>query len=225
MVLKLYGSRLTTASPRVEVVLIEKKIPYEFIEVNLFPDVAEHKTVAYKEKHPFGKVPYIDDDGFILFESRAICRYLETVYDGYGMKLSPSTSDVRATALFEQAVSIETTEFEPSAIKAGHMLIDILLGIPFNQADFDVAIAGLSEKLDGYEAILGKHRYLAGDIKELTLADLFHLPYGAWVTQAGSNILSTKGPNVARWWNEISTRESWKQVQDMVPDVLKNLKP
>ncbi|KAK7031002.1 hypothetical protein VNI00_010236 [Paramarasmius palmivorus] len=194
MVLKLYGSRLTTATPTVEVVLIEKKIPYEFIEVNLFlfPDVAEHKTVAYKENHPFGKA--------------------------FSVK-----SDVRATALFEQAVSIETTEFSPSAHKVEHMLSDILLGVPFNQAKFDVAIAGFSGTLDGYETILGKHRYLAGD--ELTLADLFHLPSAGRITQAGSNIVSTKGPNVARRWNEISSRESWKQVQDMVPDVLKTLKP
>ncbi|ESK94468.1 hypothetical protein Moror_8126 [Moniliophthora roreri MCA 2997] len=223
MVLKLYGSRLATCSARVEVVLIEKQIPYEFIEVNLIPSVSEQKTEAHKKKQPFGKVPYIDDDGFILYESRAICRYLEAAYAGFGTRLAPPTSDVKATALFEQAISIEMTEYDPSATKAGHMLIEILAGIPFNQSSFEAAISELSSRLDGYETILGRQRYLAGN--ELTMADLFHLPYGAWLTQAGSDILTTKGPHVARWWNEISSLESWKNVQDMAPGLLKNLKP
>ncbi|EEB87612.1 hypothetical protein MPER_14987, partial [Moniliophthora perniciosa FA553] len=98
-----------------------------------------------------------------------------------------------------------------------------LLRIPFNQSSFEAAISELSNRLDGYEVILGRQRYLAGN--ELTMADLFHLPYGAWLTQAGSDILTTQGPHVARWWNEISSLESWKGVQEMVPGLLKDLKP
>jgi len=34
----------------------------------------------------------------------------------------------------------------------------------------------LAKKLEGYERVLAKSKYLAG--QELTLADMFHLPYG-----------------------------------------------
>jgi glutathione S-transferase len=83
-------------------------------------------------------------------------------------------------------------------------------------AIFEEACKSLSGKLDAYEVILGKQKYLAGDVRtfdvsslsvayhpskypqELTLADLFHLPYGTMLKQAGSDLLSTKGPNVIR---------------------------
>jgi glutathione S-transferase len=49
-----------------------------------------------------------DDDGFILFESRAICRYIVAKYPD--CKLIPT--DPRKNALFEQAASIELCNFE-----------------------------------------------------------------------------------------------------------------
>ncbi|KAG6839674.1 hypothetical protein H0H93_005151, partial [Arthromyces matolae] len=63
-----------------------------------------------------------------------------------------------------------------------------------NPATFEALIKKLDAKLDVYDKILGKQKYLAGD--ELTLADLFHVPYGTMLAVAGSNIMETK-PNVA----------------------------
>ena len=68
-------------------------------------------------------------------------------------------------------------------------------GLTPDKATFDGLIAQLEPKLDVYEKILSKQKYLAGD--ELTLADLFHLPYGTLLAQAGSNAIEVR-PNVAR---------------------------
>jgi glutathione S-transferase len=56
----------------------------------------------------------------------------------------------------------------------------------------------LEGKLAGYEKILSKHKYLAGD--EVTLADLAHLPYGTLLAPQGIKFLEdeAKFPNVAR---------------------------
>jgi glutathione S-transferase len=72
MVLKLYGSAMSTA--RVLVTILEKELPYELI----FVDIAkgDQNSVDYKKLQPFGKVPVLEDDGFFMFESRAICKYL-----------------------------------------------------------------------------------------------------------------------------------------------------
>ena len=110
MVLKLYGFPMSTCTRRVAVVLKEKNVPYELIVVDL--SKGAQKAPEYMEKQPFGQVPYIDDDGFILFESRAICRYIATKYAAQGEPILPPASDFKATALFEQAASIEAFSFD-----------------------------------------------------------------------------------------------------------------
>ncbi|KAG6855729.1 hypothetical protein H0H87_011581 [Tephrocybe sp. NHM501043] len=114
MVLRLYGSANSTCTRRVGAFLREKEIPFELVEVNFAQ--GEHKSPAYLEKQPFGQVPYIDDDGYILYESRAICRYLEEKFPNQGPKLIPT--ELKAKGLFEQAASVELTNFDPYATKA-----------------------------------------------------------------------------------------------------------
>jgi len=69
--------------------------------------------------------------------------------------------------------------------------------------------ASLEAALVAYDAILSKQAYLAGD--EVSLADLYHLPYGKIVRNLGYADLFAKYPNVTRWWNALEARESWKK--------------
>ncbi|KAJ7166126.1 thioredoxin-like protein [Mycena filopes] len=71
MVLKLYSAKTAGGgSAVVAVVLAEKQIPFEHVVVDFANE--EHKSAAFLEKQPFGQIPLIDDDGFMLYESRAI---------------------------------------------------------------------------------------------------------------------------------------------------------
>ncbi|KAJ7157541.1 glutathione S-transferase [Mycena crocata] len=214
MVLKIFGSPLSTCTRRVATVLVEKQVPFEFVAVDLAK--AEQKASGFIAKQPFGQVPYIDDDGFILYESRAICRYIVDKYPTHGAKLVPT--DVQRKALFEQAASIEYSNFDPFCSKAVvEMVFKPMRGMQPDKATFDTLIAGLSGKLDAYEVILGKQKYLAGN--EITLADLFHLPYATMLARAGSDLMTTKGPNVTRWFNELSAHPSWVAVKDGVKSI------
>ncbi|KAF9459959.1 glutathione S-transferase [Collybia nuda] len=207
MTLKLYGSPMSTCTRRVAVVLHEKKVPFELVPVDL--GKGEHKAPEYLEKQPFGQVPYIDDDGFILYESRAIARYIEAKYPNQGTSLVPT--DPKGRALFEQASSVEGSNFDPYASQAVfEVVFKPHMKLTPDRAVFDKLIAGLAAKLEAYDAILGKQKFLAGN--EITLADLFHLPYGSMLAIAGSNVLETK-PNVDRWFKEISSRPSWQAVE------------
>jgi len=57
MVLKLFGYHLSTPTATVVMVLREKKIPFEFVPVDITK--GENKSPAYLEKQPFDQVPYL----------------------------------------------------------------------------------------------------------------------------------------------------------------------
>ncbi|KAF6746832.1 glutathione S-transferase [Ephemerocybe angulata] len=213
MVLTLVGSSLSVCTKRVMIVLYEKQVPFKHVEIDF--SKGEHLTPAYLEKQPFGKVPYIDDDGYILYESRAICRYIEEKYADQGTQgLIPT--EPKARGLFEQAVSVEVSNFDPFASKAGYeMLIKPHHeGKPSDPQVFTSLIATLEKNLDVYEKILSKQAYLAGE--SITLADLFHIPSASLLPTAGSNAMQTR-PNVARWIKALADRPSWKTVLKGLP--------
>jgi len=185
----------------------ERNIPYELHVVDLMK--AEQKQPSHVAHQPFGQVPYITHGDLELFESRAIGRYLATL--GSGPELIPA--EPRAYAKFEQAASVEYCQFDPIA---GSILVEKVFkprrGIPTNEERVNELIPQLERKLDAYDTILGGQKYLAGD--ELTLADLYHLPYGTAIFEQLKVVSLENRPNVQRWWNDISSRPSWQAVKD-----------
>jgi len=209
MVLKFYGMAPSPPSQLVAITLHEKNIPFEFIETNLLK--GEHKLPSYLDKHPFGQVPVIDDDGFILYESCAIAQYLDEKYPNQGTKLVPT--DPKKRALFNQAVFTELSSFNRYASPLiFEVLFKSFFGGETDPNKVKELTKDLTAKLDVYEQILSRQKYLSGN--ELTLADLQHLPVAHSLPKA--NFDFTQGrPNVARWFNELSSRESWQKVKDM----------
>ncbi|KAF9800158.1 hypothetical protein IEO21_10423 [Rhodonia placenta] len=213
MVLKLHGFSLSTCTRRVALVLKEKNVPYKLVPVDLTKN--ENKSPSYLANQPFGQVPYIvDDDGFQLFESRAIGRYIALKYPDQGNKLMPDPADLKKTALFEQAASIELSNFDPLASTlAFERLVKPRRGLgETNEALVAQITQQLGAKLDVYEVILSKTKYLAGE--EVSLADLFHIPYGSMLGMMRIDLGSETRPNAARWWKDIMSRPSWVSVKD-----------
>ena len=142
MVFKLYGSYASPYVRLVAAVLLDKQVPFELVPVDLAN--GEHKSPEYLSKHPFGQIPCIvcyllilfesatvihstclfslfvwlgqDDDGFILYESKAISYYIASKYPNQGTPLLPT--GLEATALFQQAVAVEASHFNDHATKA-----------------------------------------------------------------------------------------------------------
>ena len=76
--IRLYHFPLSTNSRKVRIVLLEKGLEFERVLVDLTK--REQKNPEYLKIHPFGQVPALDDDGFIVYDSTIINEYLEDEY-------------------------------------------------------------------------------------------------------------------------------------------------
>lgn len=94
--LKIYHSK-QSRSMRVLWLCEELGLPYTLSNLAMF--TPEMKTREYLAIHPLGKVPAIDDDGFVLWETAAIFEYLVARYSD-GALLPPR--ETRAGALAAQ---------------------------------------------------------------------------------------------------------------------------
>lgn len=103
--MKLYDGGKVPNARRVRMFLAEKGISVETVPVDV--GAGEHLSPAFKKKNPAGRVPVLElDDGTIITESVAICRYFEA--------LNPTPPLFGATAL-EQAMVVmwlRKAEFE-----------------------------------------------------------------------------------------------------------------
>ncbi|XP_030446610.2 glutathione S-transferase F9-like [Syzygium oleosum] len=212
MVVKVYGPDY--ASPkRVLVCLIEKGVEFETVPIDLFK--GEHKAPEFVKLQPFGSVPVVQDGDYTLFESRAIIRYYAEKYKHQGTDLLGKTIEERG--LVEQWLEVEAQNFHPPIFD---LVLKIVFG-PFKGLTPDPKLLQESEDklckvLDVYEERLSKSKYLAGDF--VSLADLSHLSVTQYlVGKMGKENLIRDRKNVCAWWNDISSRPSWKKVLELWP--------
>lgn len=104
--IKLYGFP-RSRSDRVLWMLEELGIPYEFHKVDLM--TGEGRQPSHLQRNPGGKVPVIDDDGFVLTESAAILAYLGEKFPEKGLV---PVSDLQARARYLEWSLFVLTELE-----------------------------------------------------------------------------------------------------------------
>lgn len=131
-------------------------------------DNDETKTPEFLAINPRGRVPAIVDDGFALYESNAICEYLEENYPQN--PLLPK--DVKGRALVRRLIG----ECEDGLYKPGSDLMSKVLYVAPAERDpkqIDETKAELRKELAYWE------RYLTADFfaGQLSLADFAIYPY------------------------------------------------
>nr|AFZ39128.1 phi class glutathione S-transferase [Physcomitrium patens] len=161
---------------------------------------------SYKAKQPFGLIPCLEDGDLIVFESRAIARYLAEKYEGQGTPLLGKT--LKERAIINQWAESEAQNFQPAI---GPMVREAFVAaFGIRPVDEEVVAAGmkkLDQVLDVYEAHLAKGtKYLAGD--DFSLADLFHTVYMNWMKSARPELLE-KRPHLSAWIHDITTRPAF----------------
>jgi glutathione S-transferase len=203
--MKLYGHPMSTCTRKVLTVLAEKNSEAEFVLVDLMK--GEHKQDAHVARQPFGKVPALDDDGFWLYESRAIIRYLDEKLPG--ARLQPA--DLKDRALMEQWMSVEYSYFSGAVMKFVHeMFFQKMAGKAPNMDNVKAGRDSAGHTLDIVEKALAKQDFFGN--KTFSLADVSWMPYVAYVFATEQGDLITSRPGVNAWWERVSSRPSWKKV-------------
>lgn len=198
--MKIYGHPLSTCTRKVLTTLEENGTPYELVVVDFAK--GEHKQPAHVARQPWGKVPSLDDDGFTMYESRAMARY---VNDKAGGKLVPA--DVRARAMMDQWISIEFSYFSSQTMK---FVYQHIFQFPQEESVLANAQKELEHTLPILDAHLAKHTYFAGN--DFSLADIAYMPYVEYGMNTPVKDVLSKHAHFMAWWNRVSERPTWRKV-------------
>jgi len=196
--MKLFGHPMSTCTRKTLFTLHETATPFELGLVDFAK--GEHKQSPHIERQPFGQVPALDD-GFPLYESRAMMRYID---EKAGGKLTPK--DPQQRALMEQWISVETSNFTPHVMK---FIYHSIFRREQTPETLEAAKTGLGHACDVLDAALVGKQYLVGD--QLTLADICYAPYLEYAMGTDAREIIMARPNVAAWWGRVSERPAWQK--------------
>ncbi len=198
-----FGAAYSVYVRIVRLALEEKGVPYRLEEVDIFAEGGP--PADYLQRHPFARIPAFEHDGFRLFESGAIGRYVDEAFDG--PPLMPDGARARAR------VNQITGLLDSYAYRA--MVWDVYVervDVPNEGgvSDEEKIAAGLKTAgicLTALEGIMGQGDYLAGPA--VTLADLHAAPMFECLLGApeGAALLE-RHPALVRWWDRMAARPS-----------------
>jgi glutathione S-transferase len=197
--IQIYGNPMSTCTRKVLMTLAETNTPFEMHVVDFTK--GEHKQEPHVRRQPFGRIPALEDDGFELFESRAMARYIN---DKAGGKLVPA--DGKGRAKMEQWISVETSEFSGNAMK---FVAEYVFKRPQEPGVIEAAGKALDLTCSVMERQLAKTPFLAG--ADLTIADIGFMPYIEYAMATPAKGIFAKYPHVMAWWNKLSERPTWRK--------------
>lgn len=162
--IKLYGLPLSGGVAKVRYCLSYLNLEYELISIS--PMKKENQTQEFRAINPTGKIPAIDIDGFALFESCSINRYLADINDS---SLYPK--DLKQRALVDAWTDYGAIHVGPAQSRVGfNRVMAPMFGVPVDEASLKTGIEFLAKYLPVVERQLSKDSYLVGN--DVTLADI-----------------------------------------------------
>jgi glutathione S-transferase len=161
--------------------------------------------------NPNRKMPVLEDDGFVLWESNAICQYLAAKQPDAGLL----PSDSRGRADVSRWQFWESAHWDPACAT---LVLERLLKPMFGLGDTDAAqVAKGEDEVRRYGAVLdgwlGRRPFLCGE--RLTLADF---AVGAWLNYAERAAYPVGDlRNVGRWYAGLVELPAWRESTVALP--------
>ncbi|HEX8796208.1 MAG TPA: glutathione S-transferase family protein [Polyangiaceae bacterium] len=201
--MRLFYHPFSANSRRVLMAAAHLGIELELVKVDL--PKGQHRTDGFLRINPNGRVPVLDDDHFMLWESRAIMQYLADKTPG--QSLYPQ--DPRARADVNRWLFWDAAHFSPGV---GLLLYENLIKSLIGEGRPDKnevqrgegLVARFAKVLDAHLAF---RTWVAGD--HVSLADLSLAAPLAFAQQAAVPIAGL--PNVALWLERVQALDAWQK--------------
>ena len=165
--MKIYSSSFAPNPRKVLIYLKEKGIS-DIEIINLDLAKLEHKTPEYKAIAPNSRVPALQlDDGTVILETTAMCRYLECLYPEPNM-FGESPMEIASIEMWYSRVSFELMMPLMHGFRHTHPHMSEMEN---QNQEFGLAQRKLAVKeLKNYDEIIESREFIAGD--RFTYADL-----------------------------------------------------
>ena len=206
--IKIWGRKTSSNVQKAMWAVGELKLEYERIDIG--GPFGKNKEPAYLAMNPNGLVPTLEEeDGFLLWESNSIVRYLAGKHDKSGV-LEPKDPKQRARA--SQWMDWQLSVAAPAIFQAFWGLIRT----PPEKRDMAAIKASQDKTTDAMKMLdtqLGKTEYAAGP--SFSYGDI---PVGIMCYRFVQLVPQRPAmPNLDRWYAAISSRQAFKDHVGAVP--------
>lgn len=201
--IRLHWHPFSIVPRRVRIVLREKKIPHEEVEVDLFRRA--HKGPEFRRLNPFGQIPVLEDGDLVVCESVAILEYLEERFPEPRLL----AADPAARALTRQFM-LWSGDYVSGPWEAW-MRPAMAPHEPIDATARARARADLALHLDVLEERLAGRNWL---IDAYSLADVCYAPIVTVLDRVSLGDLVATRPRVAAWTERLRARPA---VRDTAP--------
>ncbi|TPL01274.1 MULTISPECIES: glutathione S-transferase family protein [unclassified Mesorhizobium] len=200
----LYGADYSVYVRIARMALEEKGIDYELVPLDIF--AAEGIPAWYLEHHPFGRIPAFEHDGFRLFETGAIARYVDEAFDGPA--LQPAAARDRA----RMGQIIGMLDAYGYRAMVWDVAVERLEKTPADEALIAGGLGQAETVLKVLASLKVKGPWLLGE--QLTLADLHAAPIIAYFlkVEEGRDLLA-RFADIRDWYARIAGRPSFMRTE------------
>ena len=201
----------------VRIACLEKEIPFTFSSRNVQPP-GHPPTPELLRSNPFGKVPVLTHGPFVLYETAAICRYIDDNFPG------PLLRPVHAekAARMNQWISVAMTRFDPDIIR--NFVIPMFFADDVKRHDpaFTTRMNEMTDRIRHDLSVLDAaygDGWVCGD--RFTIPDMMIMPMIHYLNaMPGGPEMLASAPNIADAFARFKARSSAAQTDPLLPEKL-----
>lgn len=205
----LYYSPVSGSTPAIFITAKALGLKLNLKVINTFAN--EHLKPEFVKLNPQHTIPTLVDNGFVLWESRAILAYL---VEKYGRNDSLYPKEAKARALVNQRLFFDLGTLYPALSEYYFPQMQKKPADPEKFKKVEAALGILDAFLEG-------KLYLAGE--KLTIADI-----SIWSTVAAFILFKldlSKYPNIVKWYeNGEKTAPGWEEIENGIAAVTELIK-